>query len=279
MWTGPYGVAFSPPEDLQDWTRYAFTEPSGREFVNVDYGSVPLSAATALDVMSQRARELDSLKYFYPDAVVEPVLEMPIGARKGAMVSYTAYEQHYQFREWWAIALLDRGTFVQIVYYGPALDPTSTTRLRRILASVGPWDEVLPKPSPPRFIRYDAGRIALDVPESLTPPSSYSFTSPDLKLALDFAIFPQPTLWTPPTGEVGKRSFETVTVDRIHSVIQSFAATDIGAGQPEPRQYMHGEIHFDDEVTVHVDGRAPAELSDKLNEAFRVLFQSVQRKD
>jgi hypothetical protein len=229
--------------------------------------------------MSQRARELDSLRYYYSDAVVEPVMEMPIGALKGAIVSYSAHEHHYQFREWWAIALLDGGSFVQIVYYAPAMDAASPGRLRKILASVAPGDEASPQPAGAGFTRHRAGRIALDVPERLTPQSNFSFASGDLKVTLDLSIFPRPTIWTLPAGEVSERRFESVTVDRIPATIQSLVATNLAAGENEPRQYMHGEVRFDDEVTAHVDGRATAELSIKLNETFRELFRSIQREE
>jgi hypothetical protein len=217
------------------------------------------------------------LKHYYPDAVVEPVLPMPIGKLDGAIVSYTAHEKHFQFREWWAIALLSKASFVQIVYYAPVLDAAALSRLRRILSSVVPEEQTTPRPVAAGFTRRSAGRITLDVPSALNPPSTFSFDSRDGKVTLELSIFPHPTLWTFPAGAISERRFESVIVDHTPSTIQSFVLTNSGSGGYDRFQYLYGEVRFDDEVMVHLEGRAPVELSDKLIGPFREMFRSVHR--
>src|SRR5690242_18277815 len=106
MWTGPYRVAFEPPAGFRDWTHYSFTEPAQRELVKVGYGSVPNSAETARDVLMQRRGELATLKDYDPELAVDPVTDVTAGTLPAAMLSFTGHEGHYEFREWWVIALL-----------------------------------------------------------------------------------------------------------------------------------------------------------------------------
>ena len=126
MWVGPFRIAFLPPSGFKDWTVYVYKEPAGRELAQVNYGSIPLSASTARDVLLQRRNELVDLKQWDPGTYYrDPGRMWRIGPLQGSIFNFTGHEDHYTFREWWAIALLDDISFVQIIYQAPATDPSA----------------------------------------------------------------------------------------------------------------------------------------------------------
>jgi len=128
MLAGPFRVVFEPPPDFKDWTHYSFTETAQRELVSVGYGNVPNSAETARDILVQRQGELVDLREYDPALAIEPISNMMIGTIPGAVLSFTAREVHYQFREWWAVALLDRVSYIQIIYHTSALNAAAGER-------------------------------------------------------------------------------------------------------------------------------------------------------
>jgi len=277
MWVGPFRVAFLPPPSFKDWTVYVYKEPAGREMAQVGYGSIPLSASTERDVLLQRQHELTDLKQWDPKLTVEPVLEVQIGPLKGSIFNFTGHEDHHTFREWWAIALLDDISFVQIIYHAPAIDPSAVSRLGKILASVRPDEDPEARSAGGGFIRYRAGRVTLDIPQKLNPPMGYSFASTDGKVILDVNFYPKPANWSYPAGEIldGHREYT-----KVRGAPVRLLRYDIIRSVPDPGSrwtYRHAEIGYDDGVTVQIDGNAPAELAMVLEGAFREFTGNVGR--
>jgi hypothetical protein len=275
VWTAPYLVTFEPPADLKDVTHYSFTEPAKRELVEVGYGSIPNSASTAGDILSQRAAELEDLRAYDPAFQVDQALALPVGPFSGSILSFTAREKHFQFREWWAIALLDQISYVQIVYHASAMDAAAKNRVGTIIASVGPGDETTTRPTPTGFAWHRAGRISLLIPSRLTPPSAFVFASRDVSLSI--AINGSPVSWIPPAGEVVDREMETGIVDGVPATFIRFVALRNPFGDDRRWAYRQGQIIFDDGVTVQVEGKAPVEQSGGLDEAFRSFIRNVRR--
>lgn len=275
---GPFRVSFVPPPDFIDWTQYAYTDPNGREYVKVGYGYIPNTAQTARDVLTERAGELEDLREYDPALAIEPVSGTPIGPLPGAVLSFTAHEQHYQFREWWAITLLDDVSYVQLVYHAPASDPASPSRLKQILASVAPVD-VSPRTAGAGFAHRQAGRISLDVPKRLALPAAFSFASDDGAVHLFLEIHERPVAWTPPPGAVIERTAEALPVEDLTAMIVRLLVVREMGGQNQRWAYRQGSLSFDDGVSVHLAGDAPEPYTTLLDAAVRSVLSSVRQDD
>ena len=225
----------------------------------------------------QRQGELVDLREYDPALAIEPVSDMMIGTVPGAVLSFTAREGHFQFREWWAVALLDRVSYVQIIYHTSALNAAVGARLQRILSSVS-LGENTPQRTVGGFARRRAGRISLDVPERLIPPSAFSFASSEGDVRLGIRIYEHRTVWKFPSGKILDQFAEAVETDDMPISIMSFAMIRDVAGKEERWSYRHSQIVFDDGVAVHVDGDAPSERSAILHAAFRRVVASVQQE-
>jgi hypothetical protein len=277
MWIGPFRISFLPPSNFKDGTVYIFKEHTGRELAQVGYGSIPLSASTAHEVLLQRRHELSDMSQFDPELSIEPVQDVPIGPLSGSIFDFTGHEDHYTFREWWAIALLDDISYVQIIYHAPAMDPAAEGRLRKILASVGPGEDPDARPAGAGFKRYQTGRISIDIPQKLNPPLGYSFESMDGEVSMSVNFYEQPANWGFPEEEILDRNGEIVKIRGIPVTMLSY---DIIRNVPDPGSrwtYRHAQIGYDDGVTVHINGNALAESGAELDRAFRELTGNVSR--
>jgi hypothetical protein len=279
MWIGPFRVGFLPPSNFKDWTVYGYKEHTGRELAQVGYGSIPLSASTAHDVLLQREQELVDLKQWDSELTIEPALEVPIGPMNGSIFNFIGHEDHYTFREWWAIALLDDISYVQIIFHASAMDPSAVSRMRKILASVRPDEDPDARPAGPGFMRYRAGRISIDIPQRLKPPLGYSFGSADGKVSLDVNFYEKPANWSYPDGEILDLQIES---SKVRGTPVSMLRFDIIRNVPDPGSrwsYRHAQIVYDDGVTLHVDGNGPAEQAVVLDRAFREFTANVNRQE
>ena len=213
MWIARYGVTFYPPSDFEDRTEYSFNEDSGRELATVDYGCVPTIAGTAWQLLDQRAGQLEFLRRSDPLLIVEPAVDVRVGPLPGRMLSFVAHEKHYKFRVFWAIALLDASTYVQIVYQVSALDAAAGARIHHMLASVVPAAIDTVPAGQPEFSRRLAGRIFIDIPNRLAPPATFHFVAGDEdEVRLDLMLRDQPTPPPPLLGEVSDSHTQTVIV-------------------------------------------------------------------
>lgn len=265
------------PPGFRDWTIYVYKDPAGRELAQVNYGSIPLSASTARDVLLQRRHELVDLKQWDPELTIETPVDVAVGPLQGSVFSFTGHEDHYTFREWWAIALLDDISFVQIIYQVPANDPASRSRLRKILAGVALGEDPEARPADAGFMRYRAGRVTVSIPQNLNPPMGYSFASMDGKVTLDVNFSARTANLIDPEGEILDRRREDTKVNGASVTLLRY---DMIRNVPDPGSrwsYRHAQIRYDDGVTVHIDGNAPAELAAVLEGAFREFIGNVDR--
>ncbi len=279
MWTAPYRVTFAPPAGLEDWTHYSFTEPTGRESVEVGYGAIPNSASTARDVLVQRRMELDDLKEHDPAFRISPIADTAVGTLAGSMLNFTAHEQHFEFREWWAIALLEV-SYVQIAYRAPGKDTAAESRMRSILASATSSGAApAAAPARPGFTRHRAGRVSLDVPNRLAPPSEFFFATGDGSVKLSFTVYASPTIWSFPAGEMQESASEMVVIDHIPATVQRFVLVRSQIGDDQRWAYRRCQIVFDDGVTVQIEGYAADDLASALDRHFGDFIRSVRQSD
>ncbi len=275
LWTAPYRVTFEPPAALRDVTHYSFTEPSKRELVEVGFGGIPNSASTAGDILSDRAADLEDLRAYDPEFRIDQAIDLRIGSFPGSILSFTARENHFQFREWWAIALLDNIFYAQIIYHASAMDAAAVTRLRIIMASVRPGEDMVGEPVPTGFARRRAGRITLLVPLRLKPPAAFVFAAQDVRLSVAISAAPVP--WPLPPGEIVDLETESGIVDSVPALLKRFVLLPNAFEGNRRWAHLQGRIAFDDGVTVQVEGKAPVEQSGSLDQAFRAVIRTVRR--
>ena len=105
----------------------------------------------------------------------------------------------------------------------------------------------------------------------------YSFASMDGKVTLDVNFSARPANLSDPEGEILDRQRENTKVNGAPVTLLRY---DMIRNVPDPGSrwsYRHAQIRYDDGVTVHIDGNAPAELAAVLEGAFREFIGNVDR--
>jgi hypothetical protein len=183
-------ASFEAPLGFEDLTNYTFRSPDGaRRLVVHDVtrleGHASLLAAVAgyqyqvqavlkaADVSASSG--LDMRADGTATAVLTFVLEDGGGAAAGT-----------RFKEWSGFAQFVDGSGAQVTVAAPEGDPEAEAQFRQALASVLPraLDAARQATTPAGYVRRQAGRVVLDVPESFRPPDRYQFISPDKKVRL-----------------------------------------------------------------------------------------------
>jgi hypothetical protein len=157
------------------------------------------------------------------------------------------------------------------------MDAAAKNRAAAVIASVRPGEELPIGATPAGFTRRRAGRISLDVPARLTPPSAFVFASGDASLSI--AISGSVQSWSLPAGEILDREMEAFFVDGTPATIIRFVLLRNPLADDRRWAYRRAQIIFDDGVTVQLEGRAPVEQSGVLDEAFRNSIRNVRRTD
>ena len=289
MVRGPDGISFVPPEGFENRTTFKYADPAERQIVEIGYGNLHGTTNTAAAVLAERVDEIEDLKERAPDLVIGQQEDTRIGPVSGRMFRYAASEEHYRFQEWIAVALLDDVSYVQIAYEASALDQWAPRKLQRILDSVAFSEQHL-QTAPAGFIRYQAGRISLDIPEKLDPPWDYTFVSPDDQMRLEFSVYDaahrsrQPPRDNPkdkpPAGtEVTGFEENSIAVGNSPASVLRYILTERVKGNLTKFAMYRADVRLPNATTLIITGRSPHELEGVLKPSFMQLLGSVRKSE
>jgi hypothetical protein len=181
-------ISFNEPEGYEDATNYTFSDAAKRELLTVTIGARPPEATDLQALLTLRRENLEISAASKIN--IEGESNAQVDGMPGRMLSFTFADRGVEFRERWAVAFPGADTYLQISYLAPTGDQKAQGRFEHILRSLGPaMPEPVVNPDPPGYVRRWAQQLTLDVPDTLAPPGTIQFVSPDGGVNLGFHYF------------------------------------------------------------------------------------------
>lgn len=280
-------IRFTAPADLDDETNYSFKNPKEKELLMVTYGRIRPSTPSLQAVIADR---LSGVKAAFGEAIqAEPVSATNLGGRDALQTSFLYHEGPTAIRQWWVFAMLDEGSYGQIVYERPAAGAENARIFEHIKESVAETaTDRASSVAAIGFVRRGAGRLAVDVPRTLDPPGVYLFVSQDrhARITLRTSGPHTPSQPLPPVSEeisadvqagaeVSDRKESRLDMENGISTAVRYLLTTKGLEGPEQKVVLRERLVMRDGTTVACTGTLQPPSDFPLDRNVAAILRSI----
>jgi hypothetical protein len=278
--------SFSPPPGLDDISGYYFIAREGPGRIEVSGGFLSHGVSDLDGMVGDRRSEIPVPMESQAMATLDGVPARTLSFTAPGLVA---------LRGRLAIALDPAPSeglrYVQIAFLARADDDGEAACFAHVVASASFAGAVEPAqpPAPPEgWVRRYAGRLWLDVPESLPPPRTYVFRSPDEAMRFEVAVVDasdEPGIEEELAfdlslgGTLKDRTRTDIARGRLTGTLHAYTITRAEDGVLHDDVVRRAHLLLRDVPVAHVSGRAPSIDAPALEAALDTLLGSIEETE
>lgn len=283
-------ISFDVPEGFEDITSYDFRNQLESEELKVVCAPLPPEASDLPSLVAARRAEIDAKFDFLFDSVSIQDHLAQLGDFPAHVLFYILKRGDDYIHERLALALIDSDSYVQLSYTTrPELVQDAEVKFNHIVQSVSLYKIGESLKTSRGYTRYQAGRVVLDVPDSLLPPSTYHFISSDKQMSLSLTIHNQTTnsgqfrtleqeiADSIQYGAVIKdRQTQEISTDHGEAVITSFIEEIEEPWAMTQRAVCLIQLRLDNGARFTLRGHSPAAQQEIIKDKTLTLMHSIK---